>query len=125
MKIICPLYIELERKTMKNKKVSLNMNWYRNCHFIMSNQVKIKFKEIIQDQLKWKTFKTPYGLCLTIYYARISDLDNWDAVLSKFFNDTLVELWCVPDDNMKYFIEKHTTVWGKDTKNPRMEIEII
>lgn len=101
------------------------MNWYRNCHYITSNDVKKIFKEIVKPQLKGKKYNTPYWLSLTIYYKRISDLDNWDAVISKFFNDALVELWCVPDDNMEYFIEKHTVVWWKDTKNPRVEINIL
>lgn len=124
-KIIVPLYITLPRKTKKDKKVALNLNWYRNVNFHTNNEVKKKFKEIVKPQLIGTNYTTPYWLCLTIYYSRLSDLDNWDAVITKYFNDAMVELWCVTDDNMEYFIEKHTIVWWIDKNNPRMEIEII
>lgn len=125
MKVTVPMYITLPRKTKEDKKISLNLNWYRNSYHYESNSIKKIFKEYIREDLEWKTFKEPYGLCFEVFYSRISDLDNWIAVCSKFFNDALVEFGCVTDDNMKYLTEIHATVWGKDTKNPRIEITII
>jgi hypothetical protein len=43
---------------------------------------------------------------MVLYYKRKSDIDNWDAVISKFTNDALVEFGCVSDDNVDIFIEK-------------------
>lgn len=123
--IIVPTHIILPRKTKKDKIIPLTINWYRNAYFHESNTVKKLFKEIVTPQLKGETYKTPYWLAMTIYYKRTSDIDNWDWVISKFFNDCLVELWCVPDDNMHYFIEKHMVVWWQDKENPRVEITII
>lgn len=125
MKIIAPIYITLPRKTKKDKKVPINLNRYRNAYFYENNKVKKLFKEAIEDQIKWKTIKTPYGLAITIYYAYMSDLWNVESIVDKFLNDALVEYWCIPDDNMNYYIEKHVKVWWKDKGNPRAEIEII
>lgn len=123
--ITIPLYLPTTFKVKKKNFATLNLNDYRNWHYQTSNKIKQAFKEYVRKDLEWKTFNTPYWLSMTIYYRRISDLDNWDSVITKFFNDALVEYKCVPDDNMKYFIEKHCVVWWKDTENPRMEIEII
>ena len=59
-KIIVPLYITLPRKTKKDKKISLNLNWYRNVNFHTNNEVKKKFKEIVKPQLVGTKYKTPY-----------------------------------------------------------------
>lgn len=125
MKIIAPLYVTIPRKTKKDKIIPMNMNWYRNAYYHENNIVKWIFKELVQDQLEWQKVGNQYWLCMTIYYKYLADLWNIDAVIDKFLNDALVETWCVIDDNMKYYIEKHVKVWWKDFKNPRVEITII
>lgn len=123
--ISVPLYLPTTFKVNKNNFATLNLNNYRNWHYQTSNKVKKTFKEYVKKDLEWKEFTVPYWLSMTIYYKRISDLDNWEAVITKFFNDALVELWCVPDDNMKYYTKKDIKVWWKDVENPRVEIDII
>lgn len=125
MKIICPTHIVLPMKTKKDKNISLTLNWYSTAHYHEKNKIKKMFKEIIRPQVEWKVFDEPYWITLEVFYKRISDLDNWDSICSKFLNDAIVELWCVSDDNMLVLIEKHATVGWKDTKNPRIEATII
>ena len=124
-KISIPLYMPTSFKIKKNNFATLNLNDYRNWHYQTSNKIKKQFKENLRKDLAWKTVKTPYWLAMTLYYKRISDMDNWESVITKFFNDALVEYWCVPDDNVKYYIEKHCVVGGRDKENPRIDIEII
>lgn len=83
------------------------------------------YKDVMKEQLKWKTFGTPIGITYTLYWAYKSDLMNVTSVVDKFFCDALVEFWCIPDDNFDYLIEAHAVIWWKDRKNPRMEITII
>ncbi len=62
--IITPMYVELERKTKKNRRVAINMNSYGNVNHFINNQVKIKFKGVVEEQLKGITIKTPVNLSL-------------------------------------------------------------
>jgi len=52
IKIIAPLYVTLPRKTKADRKMIINLNNYRNWHYIISNHTKIAYKEAIADQLK-------------------------------------------------------------------------
>jgi len=101
------------------------MNWYRNAYFHESNFVKQQFKDIIEEKLLWIKIPEPYGLEMVLYYKRNCDLDNFDAIISKFLNDALKEIGSISDDNVNVFQYKSCRVWGKDTENPRMEINII
>ena len=46
-RIVTPMYIDLERKTKKDRRVYINMNSYGNVNHFINNQVKIKFKNVI------------------------------------------------------------------------------
>jgi len=118
MKIIAPIYITLWRK-----KYALNMNGYRNWHYRVNNALKIAYKQAIREQIEGKRIWEPYKMEMTLFYKRRADLDNIDAVISKFTNDALVEYWCVSDDNVEVFVEKLCKVWWK-VKEPYMEIII-
>ena len=122
--IISPLYLVLPRKTKKDKNISLNLNWYRNVHYLVNNQVKKIYNDCIYSQIKDTKIDWQYTLSFTLYYKRKSDIWNWVSVIEKYFNDCLVNNWCVEDDNIEYFIWHDCKVWWKDNDNPRMEIKI-
>ena len=124
-KIISPIYLIVPRVTKKDKKYALNMNAYRNWQHHLNNDLKVRYKKIMEDQLKWKTFKTPIGITYTLYWAYKSDLMNVVAIVDKFFCDALQEFWCIPEDDVLHLIETHAVVWWKDRENPRMEITIL
>lgn len=102
--IICPLSVELERKTMKNKKYYLNLNNFRNRNFIVSNQIKHKFCELMQEQLKDLKFTLPIDIEYTLYYWDNRKRDKWNilSIIQKFFLDSLVYYQCIIDDNDNY-----------------------
>lgn len=97
-----PLFIELPRKTKKAKRISLNLNTYRNLHYILSNQAKDAFKEYVKKELP-KDCPKFYRPTIIYHFMksgnRRTDLMNWIAVIDKFFLDALVELGYLPDDN--------------------------
>jgi len=124
--IISPIYIPVRKKTVPDWKISLNLNWYRNVDFIVNNNMKIIYKDLMKSQLQWKTFKTPIEITYKLYYsAATCDLMNITAIVDKFFCDTLQELWCIPEDNVKHLTNTYSSVWWKDIEHPRMEISIL
>ena len=105
-KIILPLYGVA-------KGSALSLNWYRNAHYQTSNNAKKKFKKMIQDQLDELPVFTGKISIHYEYYAKANnspDLDNFVAVVKKFFQDALVECGRLEDDNVNL-----------DKKAPRVE----
>jgi hypothetical protein len=49
--ISVPLFVILPRKTKADKKYMLNLNNYRNWHYIVSNIIKQKFCEGLESSL--------------------------------------------------------------------------
>lgn len=110
------------------KKGSINVNWYRNAHYQISNKAKIKFKAMIQDQLD--SFDPIHGKIKIKYtffakYNNSPDLDNFIGTAKKFFQDALVESGLIPDDNVNYITSNSEYYGGIDKDNPRIEAEII
>ena len=123
MKYISPLKI----RQSKAKDWILNLNQYRNTHFRTLNTVKINYKEHMASQILSGP-KYDKALCIYTVYPkdrRSFDLGNVCCIHQKFFEDALVELGKLPDDNINY-IPLAIYQFGKvDTENPRVEIEVI
>ncbi len=125
--ITAPIYIVLPRKTIKDKRIPLSLNWYRNAHYITSNDVKKIYKEILKPQI----LKLPKLSVIEIwfdYYSKTkqrSDLGNWVSVSEKFALDALVELGKLKDDSMRFVPRTHSTFCGTDPdKQGKMIITI-
>jgi len=124
-KIISPIYMSQERVRVPDKFYSLNMNTYRNLNFIINNDLKAEYHTLMEDQLKWKVFKTPILIKYTLYYKLRCDLMNVISVVDKFFCDSLQHHKCISDDNIEYVTSYELAVWWKDKNNPRVEIDIL
>jgi len=126
MKIISPLLVSLPRKTKPAKKIYLNLNVYRNLHFILNNQAKEIYCGLMENQLSGKNFDKPIDITFTLFKGRNARVDrsNILSVVEKFFCDALVHHQCIPDDNDEYIRATHYKSGGLDRKNPRVEIEI-
>ena len=124
--ITAKLFVLLPRKTMDDRKVIINLNGYRNWHYLVSNQIKKQYKEDIAPQLEGLVFPTPISIEF-IYYKgsrRRSDRSNVLSIHEKFFCDALTELGCIEDDNDDYIKETKYKSGGIDKDNPRVEIVI-
>lgn len=125
MKIISPLAVYLPRKTKADKKVILNLNNYRNWHYIVSNQVKQTYSDLISGQIRGMKFNM-VRLKFKLYKAskRKCDRANVYAIQEKFFCDALVNNGVIPDDSDEHIKESIYLAVDHDPENPRCEIEI-
>lgn len=128
MKIVSPLLVSLPRKTKPAKKIYLNLNVYRNLHFILNNQAKEIYCGLMESQLKGIVFDCdlPLDITFTLFKGRNARVDrsNILSIVEKFFCDALVYHKCIPDDNDEYIKATHYKSGGLDRINPRVEIEI-
>lgn len=126
IKLICPLYIVLERKTKPDKKIFVNMNTYRNLHFQINNQVKVKYKELLKEQLVGVKIKTPVEITYKVYKARNNNLDKMNVVsiTSKYLLDAITEFGCWTDDNDDFVKTETIMPTELDRDKPRVEVFI-
>lgn len=125
IKLILPLYVEIPRKTMKPRKISLSRNVWDSTHHAVKTQVKHILQDIINEQLSdYSTpLKSPISITMNYYANRTdSDLGNFCDVLKKIAQDAVVRHELIDDDNVEFITEEHAYYKGKDKKNPRIEI---
>ena len=123
MKFISPLKV----LASKTKSFILNLNQYRNTHFRVLNNCKINYKKIMEPQIK-KAPKFKRVLCLYKVYAatkRSFDLGNVCSIHEKFFEDALVELGRLADDNIDFIPLVIYMGCGIDREKPRVEVEVM
>ena len=126
IKIISPLFVDIPRKTMKDKRIYLNFNVYRNLHYIVNNQAKEIYCELMEKDLKGLKLKPPIGIAYILFKGskRKTDRANILSVVDKFFCDALVHWKCLPDDEDKFIFSTKYFTGGIDRENPRVEILI-
>lgn len=125
MNFTSPIRITLPRKTKNDKTYALNLNIYRNLNFILNNQIKHTYCNIMNERYR-ETIQIanyPISVRYTLYYGsnREVDLSNICCVVDKFFCDWLVSCGIIKDDCHKH-IQKIEYVWGGIDKNERVEI---
>ena len=122
IKIISPLYIY----TSKNKKRIINLNNYRNWHYLTNSRIKNLYKIEMLDKLYGLKLTTPIDLHFILFKGtkRKSDRANVLSIQEKFFCDALTYYKCIPDDNDEYINSTHYSSGGIDRENPRVEIII-
>ena len=126
MKIISPLFVDLPRKTKKDKRVYLNLNYFRNLHFVVNNQAKVIYCSQMRKQLEGLKLKTPIVLTFILYRKdkRKGDRANPLSICEKFFCDALVHWKCLKDDKDEFIESSHYYTGGVDKENPRVEIDV-
>lgn len=124
--IVAPLFVMLPRKTKEDKKIIINLNGYRNWHYIISNEAKKKYKLAIREQLRGLKYNTPINLTFKLFKGsrRKSDRANVLSIHEKFFCDALTEYGVIEDDSDEFIGETRYCSGGLDKLNPRVEIMI-
>lgn len=128
MIITYPLFVELERKRTKPKRIYASMNVYRNLHHHVASSVKHAYKDIAWAQLAgFKELITPCRVEVTLYAPdkRDRDLSNFCSVIQKYSDDAVVEYGLLPDDSVKFIKEVIYRWGGVDTTNPRIEVNYV
>lgn len=124
--IISPLFVMLPRKTRASKRVSLNMNTYRNLHHRTSNDAKKAYTKLISEQLIGLDIQTPVEITYKVYKASNRRLDKMNviSIVSKFLLDAITEYGCWEDDNDMYVKTETILPTELDRVNPRVEVII-
>lgn len=125
-KIEIPLFITLPRKTKEDKKYFVNLNNYRNWHYIVNNQIKEKYKDQLFNNLTGLKLENKIKLHFILRPAnkRRIDRSNILSIHEKFFCDALVAYGCIKDDNDNFIEETRYTTGEIDKDFPRVEIII-
>ena len=126
IKLELPIYHTFQRKTKKDTKILVGMNWYRNAHFRNSNQVKQYYHKLIHSKVtQSQKLKNKYMVSYTLYPSNSNcDLMNVVSVIDKFLNDALQDCGVVINDNIKFYKSMTAGVKEIDKYNPRIEIKI-
>lgn len=124
--ITAPLFVILPRKTKADRKMYINLNGYRNWHYLVSNQVKKIYKETVKPQLEELKYDGVISLTLQLFKGtkRRTDKANFLSIHEKFFCDALVECGCIEDDNDDHILKQRYLPTELDRENPRVEIII-
>ena len=124
--IICPTFVIIPRKTKKDQKLSINLNTYRNLHFLVESKCKKLFKEMVREQLEGIEFETPVTVEYKVYKqsARRLDKMNVIAICSKYLMDAITEFGCWEDDDDETIKKEVLLPTEIDRKNPRIEVTI-
>jgi hypothetical protein len=127
IKIDCPVYIIVPRKTKKDRKYSLNLNQYRNWKFVVSNMLKDTFSEGMRRALSDVKVKDKLYISYKYYKGsnRRSDKNNVISIVDKFFCDSLVKYNIIPDDNDNIIISNCNYPTEVDKDNPRVEVRLF
>lgn len=128
-----PLHVVLPRKKQARIFI-LNLNVYRNTHYIVLNQAKALYKAQVEQAFKeWRERDNyyafpdePYRFIYTVYPAnnRAFDISNICSIVDKFTCDALQELGIIRNDNHKIIPEVSYKIGKVDKDNPRVELEI-
>lgn len=123
----CPLFVDLPRKTTKDKRIYINMNSYRNLHYLVNNQVKKMYLEAVREQLEGLTIQTPVEITYKVYKKTSRRLDKMNviAITSKYLLDAITELGCWEDDNDEHVKTETILPTELDRANSRVEVTII
>ena len=121
------LYSPLKILKNKVKEWILNLNNYRNTHYRVLNTCKINYKKYMEKQIKKLPKFNQVAVIYTAYNGtkRKFDLGNVCSVHEKFFEDALVELGKIPDDNISRIPLVLYIYGGIDKDKPRVDIEVM
>jgi len=125
-KVISPIYIMLPRVRVEDKKVSLNLNVYRNLHYQVNNNMKAAYSAEMFSQLYQLRFRNRIDLEFVLYKPnkRKFDRANILCIVEKYFCDALTHAHCIEDDDDEFIRSTHYRTGGIDKDNPRVEIFI-
>ena len=93
-----PLFVMIPRKTKEDKKVSLNLNVYRNLHHQVNNEVKKLFSPHV-GYPQFNAQRIVVSYVVSKRTKRRYDAMNVVSIVDKFFMDWLVNNEYIKDDD--------------------------
>ena len=117
-----PTFIQVNNKT----RFRINLNQYRNAHFQILNKAKVKFAELVHDQIQALPPFKRIAISYTLYprTRQLCDVSNICAIADKFFCDALKDQGRIPDDNYTIVLGTQYLFGEIDPHRPRVEARI-
>lgn len=116
-----PITIKIGRKNF-----ALNLNIYRNTHYLTLNRMKVEFGSEVSELISTLPVFKWVNLTYTLYpkTRRLCDVSNICSIVDKFFCDALVNQGKLEDDNYQ-IVRQVTYKFGQvDKENPRVTVEL-
>ena len=118
-----PIYMTIPYKTKKDKRILLGMNYYRNAHYIVQNNMKKFIAE--QAYIALNEFKTLRWSKLTVDYSLTYSNPNCDAMniisfIDKAFVDALQKLEIITNDTVRNYTGGSWQVVGQSKLFPNV-----
>lgn len=122
MILVCPLAVYVSTRKM----FIVNLNEYRNAHYLTLNKAKIAYLKAMADQIKPLPVYKKCEVVFTMYPAsnRAIDTSNVCSIHDKFLMDALVKMGKLKDDDSKHYVRTEYLPGEVDKNNPRVEAEI-
>ncbi len=121
------LSVPLDIAVSSAKRFRLNLNNYRNAHYMTLNKSKVNYSKLVAPLLE-NCPDMPAGCSIeyTLFppSKRVIDISNVCSIVDKYFSDTLTSLGKIPDDNYNYIKEITYRFGSIDKQNPRVDIVI-
>jgi len=123
IKFSVPLHVEMPTRKKPKRKWYLNLNRYRNTHFLVLAKAKRDYADTI-DIPKFKADKIRVTYWFYPKDARLTDTRNVTTIIDKFLMDAIVTRGYLPDDNYNHVCYGGDDFVEIDRVNPRVEVEI-
>lgn len=114
--------LPLRVKVGKSRDFIINLNHYRNTHYILLNKAKVEFSRIIKPQLMGIPLLDKIKVTYHLYPKdkRECDIMNVCSIQDKFFCDALTSMNVIQDDNYKFLQQVDCRFGSIDPDNPRV-----
>lgn len=121
MQIDLPITVQVGRK-----QYALNLNFYRNAHYAVLNNMKVNFTSLVHEKLVDLPCFKQVDLIYTLYpkTKRLCDVANVCSIVDKFFCDALVKYHKLEDDNYQIVTSVAYQFGAIDPVKPRVTVEI-
>ena len=122
--ITLPLEIAVGRKNYR-----LSSNNQKKWYFHLEYHIKARFQQVAQVILimeRWKPIEQfPIGIRYEYWLPPNADYENFHALVCKYFQDAMVQMKLIPDDNPVYIVESTVRYMGTRYKNDGIPEVII
>ncbi len=125
LEVVAPFAVYLPRKTTKDKRIPINLNWYRNSQHFESNAAKLQYLSDVREQLEGVILKPPFNVEYQVFKPTKRRLDKMNvvAISSKFLLDAMSTLGVIPDDNDDYVKDELILPTVHDKGNERVVVK--
>ncbi len=121
-----PTNVVLVGKRTDDRKIYLNLNWYRNENFHILNKVKVTFAELVSKDIQHLPKFEAVHLVYEVFAgtSREFDVANVGSIVDKFFSDALVSADKLEDDNYNVVLSASYRFGGITKGDPHCLVHI-